>query len=71
MTSTRETESRTRRAVALAEKYKQLKLRPGAIADFSPHEWELLTQATFPNDKYHPSENTRAMVAELLKGEGL
>lgn len=69
MTSTRETESRTRRATALVATIRNAGIPAAKVPEFSDGHWNLLARATWPEDqKYIPSANTRAMVIELLRG---
>ncbi len=71
MTTEREQQARTRKAMALVETIKHAGIPAAKLPDFNDGHWNMLARATFPNDKkYVPSATTRAMVIELMRGGG-
>lgn len=68
MTSARESEHRTKRALALAETLRRLSITPERARQMQHHQWELAAKATWgPLETYVPSEATQAMVVVLLE----
>jgi len=70
VTTTRETENRTKRALPLVETLRRLSVTPEQARKMDYHQWELAAKATWgPNEKYVPGENTRAMVEVMLEAK--
>jgi len=76
MTTPRETENRTRRAMALVDMLRRVEalaeldgITVTPVEDMTDDQWAKLARAVWPEQPYVPSSSTRAMVIELMGGK--